>query len=234
MKGLDLYGSTTTSTVPQTCPHPNGKCELGYGETQENCPRDCPTIISVIPQILKPNEIATIIIYFNDSRFTLENKHSVSFDLKIYDLQNNLVVNDWRNCFDNVVFNIEEYGVLGCDCDLNQMTCQCSEERMYHRDSQQSGRTMSEKWEKILYKNSKIYATPGFFKITAYCRIPSYIKEGKYKIWVQPFLHSKEIKLRPAVIVIMVRQQKVKDLTTVLREILLLPIKPFLLLFAKP
>jgi hypothetical protein len=73
---------TTTSTTTTTRPvcNNNGRCESG--ETQDNCPNDCKTTVSMQPSVnLMPGQQVTITIAFNDSRYIAN--HDVKFDLTI-------------------------------------------------------------------------------------------------------------------------------------------------------
>ena len=45
----------------------NGRCELK--ETQENCPSDCKTSVSVSPSRMLPGDKVNVTVYFNDSRY---------------------------------------------------------------------------------------------------------------------------------------------------------------------
>ena len=89
--------TTTATTTTVTCPNPNGVCEFGYAENQQNCPDDCKTYVWLYPDTnLKPGEIVEVYVRFEDSRFnfTLGRPKTVSFDL---------ILDGWYECFYSVL-----------------------------------------------------------------------------------------------------------------------------------
>jgi hypothetical protein len=70
----------------------NGVCESG--ETQENCPADCQTIVSMNPNVdLTQGQQVTVIIAFNDSRYVTGRQ--VSYRLVLDD---SIVWNSTNGC----------------------------------------------------------------------------------------------------------------------------------------
>jgi hypothetical protein len=66
---------------PATC-HENGICELVYGEDQGNCPNDCYTVAYFTPsQNLLPGQEVSVIIYFNDSRWSSSRDASLNLTI---------------------------------------------------------------------------------------------------------------------------------------------------------
>jgi hypothetical protein len=84
--GMAYYGgggggatTTTTTTTLPVCNN-NFVCELG--ETQDNCPNDCKTIVSMQPNVsLVPGQQVTITVEFYDSRYSAGKQ--VSYSLTI-------------------------------------------------------------------------------------------------------------------------------------------------------
>ena len=52
--------------------------------------------------------------------------------------------------------------------------------------------------ERILVKNSYVEAYNGYFRVIAYCRLPSNLVAGDHVLWAKPDLRSKVISLKPA------------------------------------
>ena len=136
---------------------------------------------------LKPGQVVTVSIKFEDSRFVPGKK--VKFDLKLMDSSRNVIIDDWDSCMDGVEFIVPSVGRYSCRC--SDMTCTCDVERGM-------GEGKCKEWDEELIKWSYVEAKNGCFSVTAYCRVPEGIGTGKRILWAKPYILASIVGLKPA------------------------------------
>ena len=100
----------------------NGKCESG--ETQENCPADCKTVVSMNPNVdLTPGQQAIVIVAFNDSRYVAGKQVSyrlVLDDSIVWDSTNGCPLGDNTKVTPDV--SLEGYAKITRTCNVPSLS----------------------------------------------------------------------------------------------------------------
>ncbi|MEM5802983.1 MAG: hypothetical protein QXO57_03450 [Candidatus Aenigmatarchaeota archaeon] len=175
--GLTRDSSYTLTVSPSTCG--NNYCDSG--ETQDNCPSDCKTVVIISPAYTYPGQDVTLIVYFNDSRFdTSRSGYDAKVDLTI-DGQvwssTDCPINSkrWRQ---NMNCNMGMQGMQGTSDWCNCQGGNC--------DGMHSGRSF------------RIKTSMGYGYIETTCRIPSGLAIGTHILTAVPTIYSTPITLRAA------------------------------------
>ena len=139
----------------------NGICDAG--ETQDNCPNDCKTTVTMQPNVdITPSQLVTIIVAFTDSRYAAN--HDVKLDLTI-DGKNWSATDCWMN------------GVRWADMGWTGMTgggWSCL-------DGACNGTYVGH--------SVKITSANGYGKIEAECKIPATATGGPHTVQATPTIY---------------------------------------------
>ena len=140
----------------------NNLCEVG--ETQENCPDDCKTLVEIEPSSLIAEQEANITIYFNDSRYSAGS--TVNISLYINNSEE-IIWNISSNCFGDINLTFPEGGgSYTCDWDYTNpsIVVECS--------SSAKGKMT-------------VTSLNGYFEVKATCLTPS-LNPGSYTLIAKP------------------------------------------------
>ncbi|MEM5766433.1 MAG: NEW3 domain-containing protein [Candidatus Aenigmatarchaeota archaeon] len=160
--------TTTTTTFPTatTCNN-NNICDSG--ETQNNCPTDCKTVVTIEPYLSYPGQTVTITVYFNDSRFdiTKDAKIDLWIDDQYWD-PSYCPINGkkWRG---DMKYGGGEWTCFDKMCSKNY-----------------DGKKVTIKTER------------GYGYLQTECKIPTNLVAGKHKLKSSPTIYSIPITLRAA------------------------------------
>jgi len=175
---IDYDFSTHTVIGTHSICNENGVCEYNLFETQDNCPSDCYTSVTMSPSIfLIPNQRVDVAIAFNDSRY-VAGKTANSL-IEIYDASFKLE-KSWvesSGCLSNLNFT----------ADANCIDCGCSKEGASYKCHSSTQSTI------------KATSVNGYFKLTATCNVPSDIIAGSKILQASPTFYSTPVHLKPAV-----------------------------------
>jgi hypothetical protein len=138
----------------------NGICDVN--ETQNGCPEDCKTIVSVYPPSLYPGDNVTVTVYFNDSRYVSGKETKLS--LYIDDAE-------WTNC----IVHEKNWTAMG-----------------WNRNSDWTGTYVNSMNGREYKSNIRILSLNSYAKIIFDCTVPEDLAQGTHTIRAVPSIYSEE------------------------------------------